>query len=105
MDIVLDALHTKQQRPLSDSQESLATPAEERERDEPDVAEIPRDESVEINEEKIESWPQPPTSLELQSTHVLEEQSKRFIRRSYIVNLFSPSLFSPSQVLPSLIPL
>ena len=77
MDIVLDALHTKQERPLSDSQESLPTPAEESERGQPDFVEIPRHQVVEIDEEKIESWPQPPTSLELQSTLVSKEPNQR----------------------------
>ena len=78
MGIVLNALHTKQDFPLSDSQESLPSPAEERSlepSEQPDVVEPPYDQTVDTDEEKIESWPQPPPSLELQSSEVLNAES------------------------------
>ncbi len=78
MGIVLNALHTKQKLPPSDSQESLPSPAEERPREPsgpPDVAERQYDQSMDTDEEKFESWPQPPTSLELQPNDVLNEPS------------------------------
>jgi hypothetical protein len=74
--IVLNALHTKQELPLSDSQESLPSPTEERPREplqQPGVVENPDDQSMDTDEEKFESWPQPPTSVQLQSDDVLNE--------------------------------
>ena len=71
---MLNALHTKQEFPLSDSQESLPSPAEERS-PEPDMAERPYDLPLDTDEEKMESWPQPPASLELHSGEVVNEVS------------------------------
>ncbi|XP_028396908.1 tyrosine-protein phosphatase non-receptor type 13-like [Dendronephthya gigantea] len=73
--IVLDALHTKQE-PLSDSQDSLPRPAEERARDV--VEETAMDPAMNDNseEERFESWPQPPNTFELQANVSSKNSSK-----------------------------
>lgn len=100
--IVLNALHTKQE-PLSDSQDSLPRPAKERPRDM--VEETPKDRSVNDNseEERFESWPQPPTSFELQANVSSKNSTKRynFVKHSGTVDNCKIAVFKMNKkVLP-----
>ena len=81
--IVLDALHTKYDLPLSNSQESIPTLPEKRPAETTEKADVlnkPCNESVETEEERLESWPQPPTSLELECSDVVQEPNNRLVR-------------------------
>lgn len=66
--IIVNALHTNDDLPSADHQESLPRPTEEQPRyvAERAVVETQPVPSVDIDEEISESWPQPPTLLELQ---------------------------------------
>lgn len=74
--IIVNALHTNDDLPSADHQESLPRSTEEQPRyvaERAVVVETQPVQSVDIDEEISESWPQPPTLLELQ----LDQEANR----------------------------